>query len=144
MRVGERITALRIAAGMSQNELARRSGVPQTYISLLARGVNDNIGGNAAVKLADALHTTVDYLLTGRESESAGAWNGNDRRRALQETYRSLLRQAPNLDDQTLHWLDSQFAGFVEALGQDRKRLRIMDGQGAHDSENDHGSFKVN
>lgn len=139
MRLGERLVALRRAAGLSQGDVSRRTGIAQQYLSLLETGKNDNLGGAHALRLARALGTTADYLLGGddpdqRAAAPARGWNGADRRAALRETYRALLHQEPNIDEQTLAWLDRQFASFVEQVGEDRRRVRKMAERSALDS----------
>ncbi|GIP33945.1 helix-turn-helix domain-containing protein [Paenibacillus sp. J2TS4] len=51
----------RILKGMSQRELARRSGLSHTYISMLERS-KKTIGPAAAKKLSDVLDMPMDEL----------------------------------------------------------------------------------
>jgi len=51
---GRRIRALRLAAGLSQEQLAERSGLHRTYVSSLERGLR-NVGLDNILRLADAL-----------------------------------------------------------------------------------------
>ena len=64
-QLGERISRLRRAAGLSQAELGRRVGVEAVQISKYERGF---YAPRAAVlsRLAVALETTTDYLLAGQ------------------------------------------------------------------------------
>ena len=66
--LGERIAWLRKRKGWGQAELARRIGVRANQISKYERGAYEP---RPAVlgPLAEALETTVDYLLTGREAK---------------------------------------------------------------------------
>jgi len=59
--LGEAIRRERSNIGISQGELARRSGLHRTYVSDLERGArNPSVG--SILKIADALHVTVAEL----------------------------------------------------------------------------------
>jgi transcriptional regulator with XRE-family HTH domain len=60
---GERLKRFREAAGLSQNELARRSGLSTPTISMLESGRRRGVSAANARKLARALVKTVDELL---------------------------------------------------------------------------------
>ena len=45
--------------------LEERSGISQSYLSRLMRGVIDNPGVNQVMRIAEAGGVSVDYLLTG-------------------------------------------------------------------------------
>jgi len=64
-QLGERISRLRRAAGLSQEELGRRAGVKAVQISKYERAI---YAPRAAIlgRLAVALETTTDYLLAGQ------------------------------------------------------------------------------
>lgn len=64
-QLGERINRLRRKAGLSQEELGRRAGVKAVQISKYERGI---YAPRAAVlgRIAAALETTADYLLSGQ------------------------------------------------------------------------------
>jgi len=51
---GDRVRELRLAAGMSQEDLAEASGLHRTYVSSLERGQR-NVGLDNIVALASAL-----------------------------------------------------------------------------------------
>ena len=59
---GRRLKAFRERRGLSQNQLAQRSGVPRPTISSLESGAQLGISLENALKLADALNVTVDML----------------------------------------------------------------------------------
>ena len=63
------LTAIRIYAGFSQAELARRSGVSQGHISELERG-DKNAGPRTIKKLAEALAVPMGALMTTTEVAS--------------------------------------------------------------------------
>jgi transcriptional regulator with XRE-family HTH domain len=66
-RLGLAIKRERSALGISQGELAHRSGLHRTYVSDLERGErNPSVG--SILKIADALHVTVAELLQVRDS----------------------------------------------------------------------------
>lgn len=56
------LTALRVMAGLSQAELARRSGLSQSHISELERGDKEARPGTVK-KLADALAVPLPALM---------------------------------------------------------------------------------
>lgn len=58
----KRIAQRRKALKMNQEDLAYQIGSNQTQVSRYERGEND-ITGEVLIKIADALNTTVDYLL---------------------------------------------------------------------------------
>ncbi len=59
------VRAVRLAAGMSQEELAFRAGIDRTYASQIERAIaNPSLGITCAV--ADALGCTLIDLLTAR------------------------------------------------------------------------------
>ena len=62
--LGERITAVKNQLGGTRI-LEERSGVSQSYLSRLMRGVIDNPGSQQLIKIAEAGNVSVDYLLTG-------------------------------------------------------------------------------
>jgi len=60
-RLGLAIKRERSGLGISQGELAHRSGLHRTYVSDLERGArNPSVG--SILKIADALHVTVAEL----------------------------------------------------------------------------------
>ena len=69
--LGRNVARRRVARGWSQSELARRSGVSQTFISSLEGGRRQGAEVNVAAALARALGVTVDELV--REPEGVPA-----------------------------------------------------------------------
>ena len=67
--LGERVKTERAARGWSQYELARRSGVSQSAIAKIEGGTRPRPSGDILHKLAAALDTTVDALLTDAPAE---------------------------------------------------------------------------
>jgi transcriptional regulator with XRE-family HTH domain len=70
--VGERIKSLRVQAGLTQSDLAARVGL--TYVQI---GRYEKRGAvpsaDVLSKLADALHTTTDFLMHGSLQDKASA-----------------------------------------------------------------------
>ena len=64
-RLGRRIKLLRERAGLSQHELAARSGVSRTTIASIETGIRPSLLVDNAVKLADALGVSLDLLVRG-------------------------------------------------------------------------------
>ncbi len=62
--VGERVRTARLAAGLSQEALADKSGFHRTYVGSVERGER-NLTLTSLLRLADALHTTASDLLKG-------------------------------------------------------------------------------
>lgn len=60
--VGDAIYLLRKQAGMSQRELAQRSGVERSYISMIESGQRDSPSRTILTSLAEALGLTVREL----------------------------------------------------------------------------------
>lgn len=57
------IRRLRTKEGMTQEELAKKVGVTQGYISQLEAGTKKDIGAKVALRLAEALGVQVTELL---------------------------------------------------------------------------------
>ena len=60
--LGYRVRECREAKGMTQAELAEKSGVSRVAISLIETGGIRNVSSLTLMKLADALGVSVDYL----------------------------------------------------------------------------------
>jgi len=71
-RLGRRLKAYRELADLSQNELAKRSGVPRPTITNVESGEQVGMTLENARKLARALGITID-LLAGKEEEDSAA-----------------------------------------------------------------------
>lgn len=71
MSLGSRIAGRLSALGMSQAELARRAGAPQTTINSLIKG--DSRSSPHLVRIARALKTTPAYLTGETDDESIDA-----------------------------------------------------------------------
>lgn len=67
--LGQRIRTARIAAGLSQEQLAERVGLTSQHISH-TEVATTKISLPALVKIANALHTSVDKLLFDSVQES--------------------------------------------------------------------------
>lgn len=61
-RFGDTVRAARLAAGLSQEELAHRAGLHRTYIGSVERGER-NVSLASAWTLADALDVTLAELV---------------------------------------------------------------------------------
>ena len=69
--LGLRIRNARLAAGLSQEELAFRAGVHRTYLGLIERGTNNITLVNYA-KVADALELPLCHLFCLAELSKSG------------------------------------------------------------------------
>jgi transcriptional regulator with XRE-family HTH domain len=63
MTLGDRVRRRREELGMSQQDLAEKTGILQTLISRLERGVNTNPHTDVLLRLARALRCSVDWLI---------------------------------------------------------------------------------
>jgi transcriptional regulator with XRE-family HTH domain len=79
-RVGRVIRRHREDAGLSQEELAERSGLHRTYISLVERG-RRNITVDALTQIAEALEIYPSRLIADAEKEPEASSNPATRRR---------------------------------------------------------------
>ena len=67
---GERLTARRLALGLTQQDVADRAGTSRNYLGQLERGVKQRVPNVLTMAaLAVALHTTMDALWTGERQE---------------------------------------------------------------------------
>lgn len=66
---GERLTRLRQQAGLQQGRLAAIAGIRQSMLSMLEADQRDGakIQAITAIRLAEALEVSVEYLITGEE-----------------------------------------------------------------------------
>src|SRR5262249_42057372 len=60
---GERLLIIRRRRGFTQKELAQIAGLNPNTVARLEQGNLHDLGGQSIVKLAQALHTTTDFLL---------------------------------------------------------------------------------
>lgn len=63
MAIGTQVKKRREALGLTQQELAEKTGMPQTLISRIERGVNQNPGADVLKRLAVALRVSIDWLV---------------------------------------------------------------------------------
>lgn len=73
MGIGQRIRKQRERLGLSQRELARRTGIPQSTISDIERGVQEDMTTAMVKRFARALACTTDYLIGMYEDEDEPA-----------------------------------------------------------------------
>ena len=66
-RAAKRLKKLRSKAGLNQSELARSVEVTRAAASRWEQGDIDSILARNAIRVADTLGTSVEYLFTGKE-----------------------------------------------------------------------------
>ena len=66
-RAANRLKKLRSKAGLNQSQLARSVEVTRAAASRWERGDIDSILARNAIRVADTLGTSVEYLFTGKE-----------------------------------------------------------------------------
>lgn len=70
--IGQRIYTRRKQLGMTQEQLCEMAGTTPQAISNYERGERE-LKASAVVKIAEALHVSCDWLLTGRGADGAPA-----------------------------------------------------------------------
>lgn len=93
MTTGERIKAARIAAGMTQSELAEKVGVKFSAIHKYETGLIVNLKRDTIGKLAKALDVKPSYLLCVDEEPEAEEVKLAPEEAALIEIFRALSDQ---------------------------------------------------
>ena len=73
MSFNERVRQRRIELGLSQAELGKMAGVPQSTIGQIENGRNKS--STKILELANALQTTVEYLVNGVKTKAQGSAN---------------------------------------------------------------------
>jgi len=68
--IGERVRTIREAKGITTTELAQMVGMSQAQISRLENG-KQGYRSATLCKIADALHTKVPFLVSGRRGQTA-------------------------------------------------------------------------
>ncbi len=68
--IGLNLKRLRIAAGLTQQQLANMAGLSQSIVSQCEQGVNADPRGSTLQALATVLKTTVDELLRVPEEKA--------------------------------------------------------------------------
>lgn len=125
--LAERLSSQRKKLGLSQQELAQKSGVTRVAISKAEQGLTKNFNGNTLFKIAAALGCSADWLQTGVNGKlvkNIDIWDANVSSTVQKEhkyTYPKInWVQAGNftgcMEDFKLHdatnWLDSvKYAG---------------------------------
>ena len=72
MHMGQRLRKRREQLGLSQRQLARHTGIPQSTISDLERGVQADMTTALVKRFARALACTTDYLIGMYEDDDQG------------------------------------------------------------------------
>jgi transcriptional regulator with XRE-family HTH domain len=96
---GQRLRLVREKRGMSQVELSEQSKVPSLMISHFETGIRPSASAATLVKLANALETSIDYLI-GRSNDPApvagrvGALLRSLGENATKETFDAVLTMA--------------------------------------------------
>lgn len=67
-QIGMRILKMRKELGLTQEDLADRSGLSQSFLTCVERG-EKGLGFDSIIKISRALGTSTDYLLTGTITE---------------------------------------------------------------------------
>jgi transcriptional regulator with XRE-family HTH domain len=100
--IGERIAELRIGKGLTQTELASAVGVSQSSVSQMELGKVSRVDAWIVAKLAQALETTMDYLLAMTDDPSP---RRSVQRLAVDEAIRQVLILSPAARDALAEFL---------------------------------------
>jgi transcriptional regulator with XRE-family HTH domain len=68
MTMGERVRQRRTELGLRQDDLARKAGISKSFLSDLENGKR-SIGAETLLDLGRAMDVSLDYLMTGEDSE---------------------------------------------------------------------------
>lgn len=68
---GRRLKTVRETRGLSQSELGEKAGIPPLMISHFETGARRGASAATLVKLANALETSIDYLLARSDDQAA-------------------------------------------------------------------------
>ncbi|CAM4060948.1 helix-turn-helix domain-containing protein [Lederbergia lenta] len=66
--IGSRIRHIRLEKGISLADLSRKTGIVQTYLSIIEKNLQSNPTHEYTVKIANALEVDHEYLLKGLDS----------------------------------------------------------------------------
>ncbi|GGA35395.1 helix-turn-helix domain-containing protein [Paenibacillus physcomitrellae] len=84
--LGQRIQQIRLAKGLSLSELAEKADVAKSYLSNVERNIQSNPSIQFIEKVAEALDSSVAYLLYGEHAEEE----------SLDPEWASLVHEAMN------------------------------------------------
>lgn len=70
--IGDRIRILRVARGLTQEQLAKRSGVTKSAVSQWEDGSTKNLKLQTFMLVLEALQTDADYLIFGENRRPGG------------------------------------------------------------------------
>ena len=125
--LGKRLKALRADLGVSQTELAKQTGIPQSYISTIEADRVPRVSGDLLSRFADALGTTVDYLLLRTEDPlPAPEMQPEELPLDVRLLYQQIERLPPAVRDQAVEYL-LQEVERMERLLQVGRRLSEWD-----------------
>ena len=89
MTFGGRVRDLRKAAGLTQHQLAKRAGIAQSTLGDIESGATKHSYGPTAVRLAQALNVSPDWLSSGKGAIVRASGADPDEAEAL-HIYRAL------------------------------------------------------
>ena len=115
MSLGEKVKELREKKGMNQKELSEASGITQATISRIEKGKVNQLKSEALKRLADALGSTIDYLV-----DKADKLTPNDILRA-DETAKHLFRGYEKLSSDGRKQL-IDFVNFLEGKEKEEEK----------------------
>ena len=124
MAVGKRIRQVRIAAGLTQQQIADQVGVTKSSVAQWEGGQTKHLRGENLLKVAQVLNVDPDWLISGR---------GNALQSNVKDSFRRIIAwESPDdLPDGQYIFVPRSFARFslilVDAKG-DSMQPRIHDG----------------
>lgn len=78
MTIGQKLKKLRKLVGLSQNELAKRTGIRQGTISRLENGIATSMRSSNVTKIASCLGVSVDLIIGDRDHGIPSDYIGHD------------------------------------------------------------------
>ena len=94
-KTARRLKKLRGKAGLNQSELARSVEVTRAAASRWEQGDIDSILARNAIRVADTLGTSVEYLFTGKEPTAHAQIDVDSLSRAIQIVEQVLTNMTP-------------------------------------------------
>jgi len=98
--LGDKIKGLRESKSLSQYRLSQMANIPQSSISRLESGHKTGVSSRTLNRIADALNTTIDYLLTESGTAQSAGTNAN--------RWMTILRKVLSSSDSQMIILNSE------------------------------------
>lgn len=109
MSLGEKVKALREKKGMNQKQLSEASLITQATISRIESGKVNQLKSDALKRLADALGSTVDYLVDRTDQLTPeDILKSDERAKHIFRGYGNLTENGKKKMQSFVEWLEAQ------------------------------------